>query len=356
GKPSFQINYSSWVGERQTILFAQSEDLIHWTKCGPKNQFVQDERWYEPKGRWDCIWTIARPGSGLYGYWTATPKKVTGGKFGFGESLDGVTWTALEPPKVDGVPEAEGEVGAIEKVGSKYYMLYGSYPVMRTLVADSPQGPFKAASKNQVFLSGHTYFARFFPSPSGLLVCHHSIARDGKVSAGLLKGSKFDDEGTMRLTWWPGNEALKHKSVTVPPLSAAGKGPIRMLARKLDVASGLILEGKLQLPGPLGEPRGLYIEHGKGVGTAILFNCDGRAEVGPLAADGAGFKADKTVDREVRFEESARFRLVLEGVLLEFYLNDVLIECYSLTAPATGRIGVISGSSRKSIGALKAWK
>jgi len=43
---------------------AQSNDLMHWTKCGPVQEFVQDERCYEPKGRWDCIWTIPRPGGG----------------------------------------------------------------------------------------------------------------------------------------------------------------------------------------------------------------------------------------------------------------------------------------------------
>jgi len=281
---------------------------------------------------------------------------VTGGKFGFGESLDGVTWTALEPPKVEGVPDGEGEVGAIEKVGSKYYMLFGTYPVMRTLVADTPQGPFKAAAKNQVFLSGHTYFARFFPSPSGLLVCHHSIARDGKVSAGLLKGTAFDKDGTMRLIWWPGNDALKHKPISVPPPATGVKGPIRMLSRKLDVASGLILEGKLELPEPLGAPRGLYIEHGKGDGTAILFGSDGRAEIGPVAADGSGFKAERLLDREMKYGAPCRFRLVLENVLLEIYLDDVLIECYSLPAAATGRIGLIPGSRRSAINLLKVWK
>jgi hypothetical protein len=353
-KPPFQINFSYWIGERQTIFFAQSDDLVHWTKCGKDYEFVQDERWYEPKGRWDCIWTLARAGGGLYGYWTATPKKETGGQFGFGESLDGITWKALEPPKVEGV--GEGEVGAIEKVGEKYYMLFGNYPVMRTLIADAPQGPFKLAARNSAFLTGHTYFARFFPSPSGLLVCHHSIARDGKVSAGLLKGTSFDAEGTLRLMWWPGNEALKHKPVTVPPLAAGGDGPIRMLSRKLDAAAGFVLEGKLALPSPLGAPRGLYVEHGKGAGTAILFDAEGRAQLGPVAADGTGFKPEKTVDREMSFGDMARLRLVVEGVLLEVYLNDVLIECYSLPAPATGRIGLVPGNQRNSISALKAWK
>ena len=354
GCPAFQTNYSSWKGPRQTIFFAQSDDLVRWTKCGPAREFVQDERWYERDGRWDCIWTLSRPGGGLYGYWTATPKKETCGRFGFGESLDGITWAALEPPKVEGV--GEGEVGAIEKIGDKYYMLFGTCAIMRTLVADRPQGPFTVTARNNACLSGHTYFARFFNAPSGLLVCHHSIARDGQVYAGLLKGTHVDGEGTLRLTWWPGNEALKHKSVAVPPPAAGGRGPIRLLGGKLNIASGLVLEGMLKLPDPLGAPRGLYIEHGKRRRDGDSLQQRRAGGTRSVAADGSGFKPDKTVDREVRFPAPARFRLMLEGVLLEFYLDDILIECYSLPAPATGWIGLIPGNRRNSICALKAWR
>jgi hypothetical protein len=353
-KPQFQINYSLWVGERQTIFFAQSDDLIHWTKCGKQYEFVQDERWYERNGRWDCIWTIARPEGGLYGYWTATPKPETGAQFGFGESLDGITWKALEPPRVGGV--GTGEVGAIEKVGERYIMLFGTHGHMETLIADKPQGPFTVLTRNQVVLGGHTYFARFFQSPSGLLVCHHTIARDRQVSVGQLKGTHFDAEGTLRLTWWPGNEALKHKAVTLTPPAAGANSPIMMLGHKFDTTSGLVLEGKIRLPKPLGAPRGLYVEHAKGLGTAVLFHSDGRAEFGSVKADGAGFKPEITVDREMQFNEPATFRLLLKGSLMELYLDDFLIECYSLPAPATGRIGLIPGNQRNAIGALKAWK
>ena len=355
GKPPFQINYSRGGAERQTIFFAQSDDLIHWTKCGPQHDFVQDERWYERNGRWDCIWTLARPGGGLYGYWTATPKPETCGQFGFGESDDGITWKALKPPFVSGV--YSGEVGAIEKVGDLYVMLFGTGGRMETLIADKPQGPFRVVARNRVFLHGlpHTYFARFFQSPSGLLVCHHSITRDGEVSTGLLKGTNFDADGTLRLTWWPGNEALKHKPVAVGVPSAGVAGPIAMLGCALDASYGFVLEGTLQLPRPLGAPRGLYVEHGKNVGMAILFNSRGGAEIGQVGADGAGFKAEKTVDRETRFGVPARFRLVVRGVLMEVYLDNILIECHSLPTPATGRIGLIRGDRTSSIRELKAW-
>jgi hypothetical protein len=355
GKPPFQINYSCNGPERQTIFFAQSDDLIHWTKCGPAHEFVQDERWYERNGRWDCIWTIPRPGGGLYGYWTATPKPETCGQFGFGESLDGITWKALKPPYVTGV--SGGEVGAIEKIGNRYVMLFGTWGRMETLIADKPQGPFKAATRNRVFLQGmpHTYFARFFQSPSGLLVCHHSITRTGQVFAALLKGTNFDQDGNLRLTWWPGNEALKHKSLSVKLPSARTVDSVAMLDGRLDASYGGVLEGTLQLPKSLGAPRGFYVEYGRNTGMAILFDYSGRAEFGQIRADGTGFKAEKSVDRETPFGAPARFRLIVKGPLIEVYMDDFLIECHTLPSPASGRIGLIRGGQGNSIRHVKAW-
>ena len=348
----FFMNFSEWKGPRQTIFFAESNDLVHWTRLGNDLEFVQDERWYEQNGRWDCIWTTPRPGGGLYGYWTATPKKETGGQFGFGESLDGVTWRALEPPKVEGV--GGGEVGAIEKIGDKYYMMFGTGGIMVTLVADRPQGPFRAAKRNFRLLSGHTYFSRFFPTPDGVLVNHHSIARDGQVYFGTLKPTVLDAEGTLRLGWWTGNEKMKHQPIEVE--AQAGEGPVAMLQNTVAAEAGVILEGKLSLPEPKGQRRGLYIECGKGQGSAVLLDAQGVAELGTVRGDGSGFKAEKSVNREMRFGAPARFRLLLKGSLLEFYLDDILIECYSLPAAASGRIGLVTGGDAKAFRDLKAWR
>ena len=56
------------------------------------------------------------------------------------------------------------------------------------------------------------------------------------------------------------------------------------------------------------------------------------------------------------FGRPAKFRLLLKGSLLEFYLDDILIECFSLPAESTGRIGLLKGHAPKSIGNLKAWR
>lgn len=349
----FFMNFSEWKGPRQTIFFAESKDLGHWTRLPGQYEFKQDERWYERNGRWDCIYAIPRPGGGLYGYWTATPKAGTGGRFGFGESADGVTWAALPPPRTEGV--GEGEAGAVERIGGKYYMMFGAGGQMSTLVADRPEGPFVVARKNPSLLSGHTYFSRFFPSPQGVLVNHHSIARNGQVYFGLLKRAVPDAEGTLRLAWWEGYEGLKREVVPVlAPAAGPGAAPLAMLGNGFDMDQGLVLEGVLRLPTPADTNAcGLYLEHGPGKGIAIRVGAGGITEIGPMAAGGAGFKPENRVDRELSLGPSARFRLVLKLSLLEFYLDDILIQCFSLPERATGRIGLVAPGR---LGELKAWQ
>jgi len=348
----FFLNFSYWIGPRQTIFFAESKDLVNWTSLGREYEFVQDERWYEAKGRWDCIWTIPRTGGGLYGYWSATPREGTGGAFGFGQSADGVTWDALPPPTAHGI--GAGEVGAIEEISGRYYMMFCAFvsktqSPMVTLVADAPDGPFSKAAKNYRLLSGHTHFSRFFPSPDGMLVCHHVIARnggvtysllDGRVSFAPLKQAVVDGKGTLRLGWWKGNEKMKHRAVAVglPPDQAPGGAPV-MLQTVFDTASGLILEGRLALPKTARAPRhGLYIEHAHGEGSAVLLDSKGMAEVGLMKWDGSGFRAEKEVNRERNFASPATFRLLLKGSLMEFYLDDILIECYITASSKTLRV------------------
>lgn len=350
----YQLNFSEWRGDRQTIFFAESMDLLNWKRLGPEYEFQQDVRWYKPKGRWDCIYTTPRPDGGLFGYWTADPEGRPG--VGFGQSLDGVRWEALEPPQfVDGAPH--GEAGAVERIGQKYYLLLGSGG-MKTLVADQPQGPFRPARKNFTLLhGGPTYFARFFPTnPNGLLINHHAIAKNGRIHLGLLKRAVTDDELTLRLGWWNGNERLKHEPIPirlaadVPP-----DAPLVMLDGELPADDGVIVEGILPIPADAdSQAAGVYIETAESKGTAILVRSGGVTEFGPMQADCTGFKSDLRADREMTFGTTARFRLALKGWLLEFYLDDILMECYSLPSRATGRVGLIGAANRAT--ELRVWR
>jgi hypothetical protein len=54
------------------------------------------------------------------------------------------------------------------------------------------------------------------------------------------------------------------------------------------------------------------------------------------------------------FASPARFRLLLKGPLMEFYLDDILIESFALPTNATGRVGLIN--SAETLRTLKAWE
>lgn len=371
----FIMNFSqAFPGQPQSIYFAESTDLIHWTQLDEATcEFKQDPRWYEPDGRWDTIWTVPRPDGGYFGYWTATPKPDTGGQFGFGQSLDGVWWEALQPPETHGF--GEGEVGAVEKIEEKYYMMIGADWSMYTLVADCPEGPFLPAKKNFNLLAGTpTYFSRFLQTPGGLLVNHHASSSirgaDGgkEVYFSPLKTAMLDEEGTLRLRWWKGNEKMKHKQIHVesPPGmphgedacsgEPSGKISITMLDESFDANRGLILEGTLNLPEDAKSPRrGVFVECETDPGSAILLDCQGVAELGSLNRNGTGFAVTHQVDREMTFGQPVAFRLLLKFRILEFYLDDIYIGCIRLADNFTGRIGFINGSDDRAIGNLKAW-
>ena len=139
---------------------------------------------------------------------------------------------------------------------------------------------------------------------------------------------------------------------------------IAMLGQVFDTGKGIILEGTLRLPKGEGEPCiGLYIECGNREGAGVLIDHSGVAELGSIQADGKDLKIvernkrgkeqnPKRVDRQMTFANPAKFRLLLQGPLMEFYLEDILIESFALPANATGRIGLIN--SAETLGTLKA--
>ena len=165
-----------------------------------------------------------------------------------------------------------------------------------------------------------------------------------------------DDEHTLRLGWWNGNERLKHEPLPAR-LSAAvpHDAPLVMLDGELPADDGVILEGILPIPSGADAPGvGLYVETDENRGVGILVRAAGLTEFGAMQGNGSGFQGDLRADREMPFGPTARFRLVLKGWLLEFYLDDVLMECYSLPSRATGRIGLIGGANGPAD--LRAWR
>jgi hypothetical protein len=158
------------------------------------------------------------------------------------------------------------------------------------------------------------------------------------------------------LGWWEGNDRLKERSRGIGLPGAAGTIAgisVRMLPETWPTDDGIILEGRIELPSPAepDDPCGLFIGTAPDEGTAILLAPDGAARIGRLARTGQGFELRIGINREFDFGRAPSFRLVLERGLLEFYLADILIHCYSLPGACDGRLGVIGRAS-----GLRVWQ
>lgn len=377
GKETFIMAFSEWRGPdkggRQTLFFAESRDLLKWTRLDSQFEFRQDERWYEPNGRWDGLWTLPRPGGGRYGYWTATPKGRAG--FGFGESLDGLTWKALPPPQTPGLAYSP-EIGAIHEWRGKYYIMSGvdgwgasgddGLFGMVTLVSDSPLGPFEPATKNRRLLIGNNaYFSRFVNTPEGVLVNYHSwelkqgqlVGEDfSNVYLAPLKRADWDAEGTLRLAWWPGCDTCKTRPLSVNLDHAAPRSKVVFLTTPFDHRRPHILEGVLILPEASVEiSAGMYFESGdpNAPGTAFIVRPRGIVDYGSMHPDGTRFDKKGSVDRDLQPGPTMRFRLVRKGRITEFYLDDFLMPCYCLPELGSGRLALLGDAA--TYRDLRAW-
>ncbi|MCE5325351.1 MAG: hypothetical protein LLG01_02945 [Planctomycetaceae bacterium] len=375
----FFMNFSYSKGG-QRICMAESTDLVTWKPMGPPYATRPDTRWYkiadDDTARWDCIFTCPRDEGGLWGYWTASPAAHHG--VGHGWSADGATWQALPPPPIQPPLESPCEHGGVARVEGKYYHLLGVNGSMIGYVADAPGGPLVRQRRNGGLLTNdgwgklHTYFARFFHAPDGLLVNHHAIGRqqpvkgplDRQVYFGLLKRAAFDADGTLRLAWWAGNDALKAQPLvlapprgapdggTVPRIAGVAMDSLKFLAETLPTGEGVVLEGTIELPAsPSAKDCGLFIRTGAGEGTAILLDSTGAARLGQLKLYPGSFQSEIAVDRQYDFGPAPTFRLVLKRDLMEFYLADQLIHCFSLPSAAEGTIAFIGNVSD-----LRAWR
>jgi hypothetical protein len=130
-------------------------------------------------------------------------------------------------------------------------------------------------------------------------------------------------DGALYLAWWHGNDSLKRRAVG---LGAPGD------AIRFETAGGLVLEGTLTLPG------GLLIAGQAEDGTGILVDEQGVTEIGPIRPDWTGFRCAERIDRELPWPEPVRFRLLLNRTMIEFYLDDVFVQCYTMETPPGGSL------------------
>lgn len=344
--PRWIMNYSEWFGDKQDIMFAISDDLLHWRKMNDSFRFVQDGRWYEAKGRWDCIDCFKRDDGAFYGYYTADPipgkstHRVCG--FGFAESSDGIRWKALPPAEGD----ISGEVGGIQKIGNKYYITVSEG---RIAVADKPEGPFMVQKKNpNMFGEGcDIYFPRFFHNPpldqtlknNGVLV-NHFYTGSNIIYSAPLKAVDIDQEGILRLKWWKENNILKDKKFKLSfDQNLNFSFPIHLFKETFNTKEVGVVESKIRLDYEDHEksPKGFYFTSGGDSGFVILFN---KKEIvfGTMNINGTQLKINVRVNRDLVFKDSSLVRLVFKRDMMEAYLDDYLVMLKRMNW--SGKLGV----------------
>jgi hypothetical protein len=430
----FVMNFSEMRDGVQSIFFAVSDDLVKWTRLGNEYRSDPDPRWYKSgkDGRWDNLWAIRKTDGSFIGYFAAKPK---GGPMDVPESVgcavsrDGLHWEAAPPPAFewdDWGPLKTHEVGAVEKIGDRYWMLMGAIENvlgirssagwakedigMFLFSAPSPEGPFRVEPASWRFLTGPadrflmTYFARFYPVPDHMLVCHHSIEPPlpGKFLVfapsymAPLKEAVPTTDGRLVPSYWKGNDALKGKTLAINfadvtrwpegvgacevkgsdgflEMAQPNASGVMLLKGRFDLETGVVIEGsveiqRLQKPWAAG---GFLIEAERNPadlpgsdlkGTAVLLETRGCVEIGTLLA---AFPEDPFLTRIERqdlkpFQISAgqrlELRLLLRKHFFELYLDDRLVQCFTMSSKPTGRIGCIIESGKIVLSNMKAWR
>ena len=377
----FYMNISEWRGPKddvgqQTIFAMESIDLVHWTFLGKQHEFVPDPRWYRAnqgnRSRWDGINAVPRPGEGFYAFLTANPKDFHPG-FGFGESNDGIDWHALPPPRIEWnnrAPMNNIEVGGVEKFRDKYYMMVGTWGLERyeghggmlTFSSQRLEGPYKPEKENFHLLTStehlHAYFSRFCPTPHGTLVNYQLIPRREDCYVAPFNRAVVDSKGVLRLAYWEGNESLKGNQLNTSVLTGQTDGLI-LLGDWGILGSGIILEGSIHfIPSLSDDTVELIVECDQDENTCLRIHRSGIVDFGPvpLRRDMPNSSPWSTVDRELPGFDAPSFRLWIDKSTMEFYLNDYLIQSYSLHGNATGKVFGLSHSGVTRFFNLKAWR
>ena len=380
----YQCNMSLSKDNLPTIVIAESTNLFNW-KIPDDVYYRPDAHWYDSiNGRWDCISTVPRPGGGYYGYCTATAKDGSIWCIGFGETLDGIHWKSLAPPKIEWGQwktfDAKCvELGGAEFINGKYYLLInlshakdgGSH--MLAFSSGNPEGPFLLAKKNPEVVYGDVHFSRFARSRNEILIVQHYLTRErGGGAEGAknydttymapIKAALVDQEGTLRLGYWKGNEALKGKAA--PAETLGRQNHLAFLNHSFNVNQGFVLEGTIRLPSE-GEPElpGIYLASGEERPTVLQATAKGTSRIGTVQADGSDFRLRESkvvwcgpaeVDREMKYGPTVKFRLLVRKSMIEFYMDDVLFHIRALKYPPTGKVGIVGQTG--SIFGLKAWE
>ena len=169
----------------------------------------------------------------------------------------------------------------------------------------------------------HSYFSRYFDTPDGVLVNHHAMngrkLENGRPVTYLAPFKKLtiDEEGFQRWVWWPGNEKIK--GTRIEPYEEA------------DFQKGIIIEGELVFSANreyaevrIALDNEIFAIQVLETGVVKFRWYDPEKEIWVLL---------QTADRQLKSGEKSSFRLLARCGMLEFYCDDMFMECCTLGHP-----------------------
>jgi hypothetical protein len=240
-----------------------SKDMLNWERLDPSYNIENDPRWYEHGGRFAHPPVLREP-DGWYGLPTTSGVKPLPGMnpdyhyTGLVYSKDGLKFETLEPipfseKDLPGVHPAE--ISAWIKHGDTYYAAtdnIGVFSVTRVLSSPNLKGPYRHRERNPLLT--FTPWIRFCEAGGEWLACTYCPRLGGgqfDVTTVLLNKMVFEDDGTLRLKWWPNNNALKAEAIPLVTGKQADKRGVCMTAQALDVERGFVVEGRYTVPASL---------------------------------------------------------------------------------------------------------
>mmetsp|Transcript_35342 Transcript_35342/g.92425 ORF Transcript_35342/g.92425 Transcript_35342/m.92425 type:complete len:644 (+) Transcript_35342:71-2002(+) len=373
----YVINYSRHPnGGYQQIMFAESFDLINWTRPAPFDDIIFNitAPWYKNPGRWDCIYSTPqspwlgspRDSYPRYGWWTATAPSPSA-DMGYGKTDDGYTWTALPSPAMN--PPISSEVGAVEYItyanGTKaawFAMLgHGGMVVYSSPTAD---GPYTIQPKNAYVLTGSCYFARFFRPATGgdVYVTHQSYSHVGRTYIAPYKRVDVDNNGVLRFKYFDTVGVLQGRKM---PQTSNSTAPWFNL--QANVSVGAVVRYTLTLPRPalsggsattVDDPA-VAVEMVGGTVVYLAINGSGVCTVGSAILDVHGIATVTTVlgswDRQLDLTpgQTVDVTVLYRREMLELYLNDYLLPVQLMPNTGTGRLGALPAGANGGALALK---
>ncbi len=411
---TYVLNFSECRDGTLEIFFAESDDLLTWRRIPAAESTSRlDPAWYAEgteisDQRWDNIWVVPdQDGDGYFGYVTAVAKDGPVGLRGTCASVrsqDGRRFVTGPPVVAPGVWPDRLEIGGAERIDDAYYMFAGlaEIPLGLRWASHHPQavggmyvmrsarqeGPFELDPRQQPVLVSapdhHTYFTRFYPVGDEMLACHHSVAPSRHIATIRPKPGTYlaplksvvVSDGLLHLAWWQGNEALKgaeldtlldhteDRCLSAPAELDAGalvlEAPLAGQAAmpvSYDVRQGLVIEATMSASPYDARPAGvgLLIEGStRWGGTAMVADTEGSFRIGET--NGYTFRDRDAKQLVSGSAEPQRWRVLIRHTLVEVYVDDRLVQCYSMPEQPGGRLAFVAEAGTATVRDVHVWR